>query len=288
MKFKTPGAEKVFSASKIQTWMGCPLQAKFRYVDKLTDDRVNASASFGNCVHSALQNYNKNDSIEDALAYFIHVWEHPDIIGATPTEWSKNTNYASLRDRGIKMLKEYHDKCRWQKRRVIATEHEFLVPFGDFYLYGYVDLVELKLGSTGEQELRVVDYKTNKKQPYINALQWNTQFTVYSYAAAQPEFYIGTLDTPPVADGERVWYEVEDLQPLPIWYHLETSKEIFAGPRGDDDFMRLHRVVTEIQKAQDRSVYVPNVSGDTCTFCPYKEPCGLPIVQKVAGEFWLT
>lgn len=261
------------SASRMKTWMSCPLQAKFKYVDGLPQPE-NSSGLFGKAVHSALEAYNKSDDVERAIATFERQWED-----ATPKieEWTRGTTFGGLRERGIKMVTGYHDLARWEDRTVVATEHKFLVPFGPYELFGFVDLVELRRNNAGEQEIHVVDYKTNKKKPYVNNLHLDVQFTVYVFAAMQPEFWLGGGEYPALCD-EELWRDnLSHLRVRPLWYHLETNQNIDAGLRDDADFMRLYRCCDEIHRASEANVYVPNISGDSCGFCPYKKPCGLPL-----------
>lgn len=266
-----------FSASKMNTWMTCPLQAHFTYDLKLPRIQ-NSSATFGSCIHHALNEYNKTDGdIDLAVSEFLHTWAHPELLECAIDEWTKGTTPESLKKRGLAMLRDYHAKMRWEKRDVLATEHSFVVPFGEFELVGFVDLVEIRLSDQGVTELHIVDYKTNKKQPYINGLPWNVQFTAYVFAAMQREFWVGTKGKPGIENGEDLWDQFKDSIPKAYWFHLQTTKEIYAGPREDADFMRLYRVAKEIARADEAEVYVPNLSGDSCGFCSFKEPCGLPI-----------
>ena len=267
------------SASKLRTWMQCPLQAKFQYVDKLPRGQ-NSSASYGACIHHALQIYNQTGDVEAAISDFIHTWEHPEELDVVPDTWTKGTNFGSLRSRGLATLRNYHEQVKWDSREVIATEHPFVVPFGEFDIVGFIDLVEGHKDGRGNHELHIVDYKTNKKQPFRNNLPWDVQFTCYSYAPTQREFWFGTDDSPPVPDAEVRWERYKNSQPRGYWYHLETNKEIFTGLRDDEDYMRLYRIAKEMARALEYEVYVPNLSGDSCTFCSYQKPCGLPIPKK--------
>lgn len=256
--------------------MTCPLQAKFKYLDKLPS-RQSAAASYGSCVHHALNIYNQTNDLDKALLAFIENWEHPEKLGVVPEDWPKGSSFGGYRQRGIDTLRGYAEHLRWDDRTVLATEHEFLVPFGEFELYGFIDLVELR-----GDELNIVDYKTNRRQPNLQALQQNIQFTTYTYAAMQPEFWEGTAETPPVHNISPP--DLEGLRVRAIWYHLEKNKEIYAGPRGDQDFMRLYRACLEIKKALANDVFVPNISGDSCVWCSYTEPCGVTITPK--EEVW--
>ena len=266
-----------FNASLIKTWMGCPLQARFQSIERLPY-RVNAKASFGTVVHKCLEEYNHTGNLEQCIELFKDYWSNPEKLGVTPEVWPKLTTYGGLRQRGIEILQEYHEKLKWESREVIATEHHFLVPFGEHEISGYVDLVELKKGVRGKPNLRIVDYKTNSKAPTLNELRLNIQYTTYIYASMQPEFWVGNgPNFPAIPNGEERFSEFETVNRQGIWYHLWSNKELKAGERDDADFMRLYRVCVEIAKAVEHNVFVPNISGETCTFCDYVEPCGLPI-----------
>lgn len=265
------------SASRMKTWMRCPLAAKFHYIDKYTDG-VNSSASFGQAVHAALDDYNHHELLDQAKIRFSHEWETR--IPAIDT-WSRGTTIGGLRERGMKILESYHETCSWEDRNVLATEHPFLVPFGDYELNGFVDLVELRKGEHGD-EIHIVDYKTNKRKPTKFNLALDVQFTLYVAAAMTPEFWVGQQPEDPDALCDLEFYEnhIKGLPIIPIWYHLETQQRLEVGMRGPADFERLRKCCEEIAKALEHNVFVPNISGDSCMFCAYKDPCGLPPVEE--------
>lgn len=273
-----------FRQSFLRQFMNCPLQAKFSHFDNLPGLQ-NAKASFGTCIHHALDLYNRTANLDVAINKFTEVWNNPELLGVEPQVWPKYTTYGGLRQRGTEILREYHEKQRWETRTVVATEHRFLVPFGKHELEGTVDLLEIKAGVRGKRALRVVDYKSNAKAPTRIELLTNIQFTVYAYASCQPEFWFGNgAGFPPVpqADG----YFVDEIMKTPrrcVWYQLMQNKELDAGKRGDLDYLRLYRACNEIEKSIKAEVFVPDISGETCTFCPYVEPCGLPI-PKIGEE----
>lgn len=273
-----------FRQSFLKQFMSCPLQAKFAHVDNLPGLQ-NAKASFGSCIHHALEIYNKTADLDASIEAFTKTWHSPELLGVEPQVWPKYTTYGGLRQRGIEILREYHAKQKWETRTVVAIEHRFLVPFGKHELEGTVDLIELKKSSAGKETLRVVDYKTNAKAPTRIELGVNIQFTVYEFASHQPEFWLGNgpgFPPIPFVDPEQL-DAVEELPRRCIWYQLMQNKELDAGKRGDLDYLRLYRACNEIEKSIESGVFVPDISGETCTFCPYVEPCGLPI-PTMSGE----
>lgn len=266
------------SATKLSTWMTCPLQARFHYIDRLPSV-TNAYAVFGRCVHESLALYNNNGGdLQAALDLFVDIWHDPDKIGSPIDVWPMGINYNGARERGINMLTGYHDKQQFEHRDIIAVEHPFLVPFGSYEIQGVVDLVEVKTSGKGKNILRTVDFKTNKKQPYRNALNINIQFTLYDYAIRQKEFWYGNGPDFPELPNGPYWYEfLKDLTKRGIWYQLENHKELDVGLRDEADYKRAYRICQQIERAQTHNVFVPNLSGDSCGFCPYQKECGLPV-----------
>lgn len=271
-----------FSASTLKTWMACPLQAHFKKTMEYTELR-NGKTSFGTCIHDALERYNEDGDVDAAVERFKYTWENPEVLDAAIDIWPKYTSYGSLRAKGIEMLKEYDSKNKWENRVVVATEHEFKVPFGEHELSGFVDLIEHKKNGQGKNILRIVDYKTTSKQPTLMQLRLDVQFTAYIYASLQPEFWMGYDNVPGLPNGEELYQKFKKMDRRGIWYHLMANKEINAGARDDGDFMRLYRVCLEIANAFHKEVFVPNISGESCTFCPFTEVCAavIPVIDKL-------
>lgn len=266
------------SASRLGTWMDCPLQAKFQYVDLLPRSQ-NAAATFGSCIHKALQVYNDSgNNLEQAINVFKEWWNNPEKYGIEPQVWPKGQSFGGYMKKGIDALTEYHNQVKWEKRDIIGTEVEFLVPFGEYELTGAIDLLDIVGDKKGRKTLRITDYKTNGRAPYVSNLRLNIQFSIYDYASRQEEFWTGASpEFPGVENGAWWWEMVKDMPRQNVWYGLMQKKPFDAGERDDPDYMRLYRAAREIEKALEHNVYVPDISGDTCTFCPYTVPCRLPI-----------
>lgn len=263
----------------IKSYMDCSLQARFNYIEK-RPQMQNASASFGSCVHDALELYNNTGGDMDAaVERFLFTWANPEEIGVEPEVWSRRVTYQGLRETGVQIITDYHEAVSWSKRELIGAEHKFCVPFGDHFLSGVVDLLEYV-----PKKLKIVDYKTNSSQPNIDSLYLNIQFTAYHYASTQPEFWMGFDDGtgkyPGFPNGEELYERFKDTERAAIWFHLRKGKEINCGPRDDADYMRLYRCCQEIERAIEAGVFVPNISGTTCTFCSYTDICKAYIPPK--------
>lgn len=258
--------------------MDCSLKARFKYIDRLPDVHT-AHAAFGTCVHYGFECYDNTLDVEHAVNEFLRTWEDPSILDKVIEFWPPRTTYEGLRKTGEKAIRDYHERCKWKERTVLATEHKFLVPLGRHQLTGYVDLVQIGEGRTGTA-LEVWDHKTQAKVPSLGAHRLNIQGTIYAYAATRPEFFLGNgPDFPPMDNGEWLWDMHKELPRRGIFHYARSGKEIDIGPRGQVDVLRLYRAANEIERALEHNVFVPNISGQSCELCPYAEPCGLPITD---------
>lgn len=273
-------------------WAGCPLQAKFKYIDHLPTKK-SSSMTFGICTHEALKFYNETGNLERSIEKFHEYWDDPSLLGAEIEIWNKRTNHGSFAKLGPEMLRLYDEKLQYEERVVVGQEHPFLVPMGKHEISGVVDLIEVRKSGRGKDVLRLVDYKTASRKPYADNLKLNTQFTFYIYASMQPEFWFGNpkdpAKYPPICLDEEqlegLWQRYNPRFPRRgIWLHLRDGKELDAGGRDDEDFMRLYRSICEIARAIEHEVYVPCISGDTCIWCDFVEPCGVRIPDPTVRD----
>jgi len=266
-----------FSASKIKSWMACPLQSHFKDVLDIPEP-AHAKTVFGSCIHEALELYNETGDIEAAKAHFRMVWvdttllKHPAEIGI----WPPKMSWGELEVRGREFLDKFHEECRWEKRNIIASEHRFVVPFGEHTLKGFVDCIEV-VGSGAKKELRIVDYKTTSYRPTQLELRFDMQFTVYWYASLQPEFW------EPLDPSGEMYEKYIDCKRRGVFHAIWHNKTLDVGPREDLDFMRMARVIKEIAHAEEMDVHVPDISGKSCMWCAYTDLCAttLPLQHEV-------
>jgi hypothetical protein len=276
-----------FRQSTLKVWGECPLQAKFREFDRLPG-KPGSKATFGSCIHAALDHYNRTGDVDTAVKLFTEAWENPPSIGLPDVEvWNKYTSFGGLRTRGVEILRAYHDRMKIEQRSVIVSEHRFLVPFGEHELTGTVDLASVRKNHRGTQLLTIEDYKTTVKVPNVAELALNIQFTVYLYALGQPEFWFGNGEGyPAVPNGEWYYEMFKDMPRRGIWVHLwQNARELDAGGRDDEDFARLYRLCCEIERAVKYQVFVPSI-GEACQLCDYAhDPCP---VSPPSRSWWET
>lgn len=121
---------------------------------------------------------------------------------------------------------------------------------------------------------------TTANQTWLARREGHVYFTgntIYTYAIQQKQFWTGDPDNleryPGFENGEELWAQYKDLTPVAVWYDLRNSKGYNVGPRTERDYARLQLCLDNIERAMELEVYVPNISGDTCGVCSYKDQC---------------
>lgn len=277
-------ASRRFSPTKLDTWMKCPLMAKYKYTDKIPVSR-SAYMAFGIIVHQVVDEFFRNPDTEAALDRFYELWSDPEKINAAIDYWPENMDYIKFRERGEDCITKWCERQKMDSGLKVVSEHRFLVPFGDFEMTGVVDMIEERKGKAGKV-LRVVDYKTGTFIPRLSALNLNIQLTTYVYASMQEEFWVGNgPDFPGIEDGADLFRIYRDVPRIPVWFALSKGKEVTSRLRKDEDFLRLYRLCKEIHHAETLGVYVPKISEDTCPLCDYNRECGIPMEEYEEGLY---
>jgi CRISPR/Cas system-associated exonuclease Cas4 (RecB family) len=256
----------------IKRWMSCPLQVKLAQEHDVPT-LVSGNMAFGTAIHSALEAYNEGLDVDTTVNFFLKSWENPELVNNEIDYWFPRTSWGSFRERGIQIINEYHLTRQWDARKIVGTEHRFCVSFGNHMLSGIVDYLEYEV-ATGT--LYVIDLKSGRR-PNKDQLHVDPQFSSYLWAVQQREFWVGNPDEGEryagFENGEELFTKFRDSTHVGIWYDLQNNKEYDVGPRSDQDFARLHHCCDEIEKAILNNVYVPDISGDTCKWCDFKEVC---------------
>lgn len=270
---------KRFSASSLNRWMTCPKQAHFKDVLDLPEEQ-HAKTTYGTIIHRCLDFYNETGDLDGSCEMFMELWEDPASIDAEITLWSK-APWTELRDHGLRCLENFHTSHKQEHREILASEYEFLVPFGDHTLSGTIDCLEIA-GEGDFAFLKVTDYKTSSSKPTHIELRLNVQMTAYYYATLQPEFWVELSE----AAGEDLYVKYKGMERKVIWHALWHGQEIDAGPRESSDFERLYRAALEIQNAIDKEVFIPNISASSCFYCSYTHLCEavIPVAHIIKGH----
>lgn len=255
----------------LKTWAACP--ERFRLEQAGADREQSCALTFGTVIHACLEHL-EQDGIDAALEKFRLWWDEPTLLGddlkidyyLNQRSWKK---YNSL---GEKILREWHSIWEWNTDVVLAREYTFDVPIGDGHiLHGTIDRLVVRYGKLGP-ELVVSDFKTNANhnEPTYDDLHEDLQFTAYSYATSQPEFWTG------FEDGEAMYERYKKYERRGEWIQLQGPKRKDAGTRTEQQYQRLIRAVNEMARSVEAQIYVPTISGASCKWCQFRAVCGLP------------
>lgn len=261
-----------FSASQLEKWQNCALQAKYIYLDKIGEYTEGSLTVQGSALHHAIDMYHKGVGKEKAIEEYFNYWTEnpPDFI-------HRMSPIDSLQAKGPEILKayfEYRDIRDEVGYKLLLSEHSFKVRFGDFIISGQTDYLEL---TPDGETLIIGDFKSGKRQTVDN-LHLNIQMSIYYWASLQKEFWTGDPNNdyyPPVENGESLWEEFKTINREVKWFDLKNCRAIDAGPRNAQDFGRLYRLLEQVQRAIDYEVFIPSINEDSCKWCDFKDICAV-------------
>jgi len=243
------------SISRLNCYLGCPLQYKFRYVDLLPRPWRVAAMAFGTSVHAAIEWFHRermdgrSPSVEEALSVFEADWFAQNV---EPLVFSEKEDTDSLREKGVALLTTYLGIMAESKPK--AIEAPFEIPLIDpetgedldLTLRGIIDLVEE--GDT------LVDVKTAGRTPENGGLERHLQLTTYALV-----FYL-------------LHGVIPDLR-LDVLLKLKTPRvEQLPTKRSLPDLAWTARLFAKTARAIEQGHFYPNPSW-RCTECEYFAAC---------------
>lgn len=244
------------SASQLQCYLGCSLQYKFRYVDKLPRPWRAASMAFGTSIHAAIEWFHRERIArriphpEGVVSIFLADWYAQTV---EPLVFSKDESKESLAEKGEQMVRVYVDAA--QATAVpSAVEERFSVGLVDVEnweeidvaLHGVIDLIE----SDGT----VVDLKTVGRSFDVVGLERHLQLSIYALAVL-------------VRDGAIPKLRIDALlkTKVPRLERYETVRTLA-------DLAWTAQLIASVVRSIDVGQFFPNPSW-RCTECEYYAEC---------------
>lgn len=269
-----------FSASQLKKWGECSLQASYIYVDKIDRYRTGSAAHFGTSIHLALENFHLGKSVDECIQIFRDYYDSIE-----PDYYNQRTSRSKYMDMAPKMIREYADSMKWEQHITLGTEYRFMVPFGDHLISGIVD----HLHSNKNQSILYIDDLKSGKRPNRDTLHLDLQFTSYSWAVQQKEFWVGMESDDPdwpdkyggLPNGEELFEKFQKAEHVARWVDLRKAEFIPAGKRTEFDYARLYRMCEMIQRAVETQTYVPSISAESCGWCDFHDLCPVWVEQPV-------
>ena len=178
---------KQFSHSKLQVYERCPLQYKFKYLDRLkpTEESATIEAFMGGMVHDTMEFLYKGiiktkiNTLERLLEFYEENWqkEWNDLIAINNEEFTKE-HYFEL---GKKCIANYYRKFYpFDQDQTLGVEKKILLSWKDYKIEGYID----RLARDKRGHYSIHDYKTGAimDQEYADK---DRQLALYSMAIKQ-------------------------------------------------------------------------------------------------------
>jgi putative RecB family exonuclease len=246
------------SASQLNCYLGCSLQYKFRYVDKLPKPWRSAGMAFGTSIHAAIEWFHRERMAgrvplaSAAVAIFQADWYAQTV---EPLIFGKNETKELLAEKGAEMIRVYIEAAATAPVPS-AVEERFSVALVDVEtgeeigvdLHGIIDLVE----SDGT----VVDFKTSARAFDVVGLERHLQLSIYALA---------------------VFLEKQSIPKLRIDALLKTKTprlERYETVRSEGDLAWTAQLVAGVVRSIDQELFFPNPSW-RCSECEYYGHCNL-------------
>jgi putative RecB family exonuclease len=240
----------------VSCYLGCPLQYKFRYIDRLPKPWRSAALAFGTSVHAAVEWFHrerlqhKTPSAEHVTSMFLADWYAQTV---EPLVYGKDESKEALAEKGVGMLKVYVEAGATAPVPS-AVEERFSVGLVDVEtgeelgvaLHGVIDLVE----SDGT----VVDLKTAGRSFDVVGMERNLQLSIYALAVF-------------VRDGHIPKVRIDALLKTKV-PRLERNET--ARTRADLSWAA--QLIVGVARAIDQEQFFPNPSW-RCAECEYYAQC---------------
>lgn len=164
------------SFSRIDQHRRCARKFRYQYVDRIPS-RPAPPLSFGSAIHEALELFYDRklpqEPTEDELVGFLYdTWDSSGFAEVTREEQKRWYTH------GQDVLRRYHRRVAGGYRLPVDTEVWFELPFPDAVVVGSIDRVD----ADEDGNLRVVDYKTNKRVKDRAKVAGSLQLALYALA----------------------------------------------------------------------------------------------------------
>ena len=235
------------SYSQISTFDTCPLQYRYRYLQKIPVP-PSAAASFGQAIHSALCAFyqlvkkNLKPNKNELLKLLDNNW--------IPLGYSSKAHETRMKKEGRKMLADFYEKAYDSKIVPKNLEQMFTIRITPtFKVGGRIDRVD----EYPDGSLEIIDYKTGKIMD-VKQVDKSLQMTVYALAAADPGIY-----------------KKEPENVILSFYFLSTGEKI-STKRTKKQLIDAEQELLEKKKEIETSSFEPK-PGIMCDFCDFRMIC---------------
>ena len=253
-----PRLGAVYSASRLSTYESCPLQYRYRYIDRIPRTEESIEVYLGLRVHEALSALYQTlqrggaPSLSDLVQEYHREWDQ---------RWHNQVKIVK-RDRSVEHYKELGERCLvnyyqanqpFDRGEVLGLEHRVttsLDPHGCYKIQGYID----RLVCVGSGRYEIHDYKTSGRLPSQEQIDVDRQLALYQLAV------------------EATWPDAKEVEL--VWHYLAFGKE-FRSRRTPKALEGLKRsTITVIDRIEADTEFTP-IKSSLCRWCAYQDICPL-------------
>ncbi len=246
------------SHSRLSTFETCPLQYKFRYIDKIKRDVESIEAFMGSRVHDTLEKLyrdlkvTKVNSVGDLTTFYNEQWEKHWHNGI----WIVKHEYTAqdYRRLGERCLRDYYRRYQpFDDGLTLGLEEEIRLCLDSakrYWVLGYIDRLTQKPDGT----LEIHDYKTGGSLPPQEKIDQDRQLALYQMAVHER-----------FPDAKNVKL---------VWHYAAFDRE-FTSQRNSQQLHELRQKTVElVDKIQSTTDFQPRAS-QLCYWCEYSDICPL-------------
>jgi putative RecB family exonuclease len=248
----------LYSHSRLSSYENCPLQYKYRYIDRIRTDFESIEAFMGKKVHETLEvvyadlDRAREAGVEEIATLFHRRWNdgltssvkviRPDM---------KTDDYLEIGERCVRGFWELNYPFRIDKEKIIGLEYRVDIALDKerrHRMMGFIDRVQHAEPGT----IEIHDYKTSAKLPWKGSLADDRQLPLYE---------MGIRQRFPQTERVRL-----------IWHYL-AHQETFTETRTREQLDRTRRSCIALIQTVERVTDYPAKKGPLCAWCSYQEMC---------------
>ncbi len=251
---------KTYSISRIESFEKCPLQYKYRYIDKVPLKVVTIEAFLGTQVHETLKEFYdfiRNRIVkpkEWLLSKYDELWKKnfEDSIKIVKKELSAEEYY----QKGKKSLADYYEEYQpFDRTKIVKTEESIYFNMKrNSEEYSFVGILDRLDWNDKEKIFEIHDYKTSSTLMTQEEADQDHQLPIYQLALMSK------------------WPEAEKAKL--VWHYLLFNKQIVSSRTKKQLSEVQDKVVERIQIIEDSEEFIPHKSA-LCDWCDFQEICPL-------------
>jgi putative RecB family exonuclease len=266
----------VWSHSRLSSFEKCPLQYRYRYIDRIKRDTQGIEGFMGSRVHEALEHLYREVGTG-------RVPGADEVVGVYQARWAaeydparvrivrRELHAADYRATGERCLRDFHRRqAPFADGETLGLEQEVqfsLDPSGRYQIRGFIDRVARAAPGVYE----VHDYKTSASRPSDEDLRRDRQLTFYQMA---------------VRDRYR------DAREVRLIWHFLTRGERRVSSRTETEIDAHRRQAIRLIDTIETARAYPARESALCRWCEYRDICpaqqGRLLLEKAAEEAALT